>query len=92
MRRIIHNSTAIAATLAFLIPQAISVQTALAQGVEAQPQDQARAAMSQQLAEELAAGLTPDMLVCTDGTAQPCAEFPGHADPRRCAGPGHAER
>lgn len=77
MRRIIQNTTAIAATLAMIVPQTGWAEMRLPEA-QATEQGAARSAEMPELAArlqaELDAGLTPEALVCADDTPRPCAD------------------
>ena len=77
MRRIIQNTTAIAATLAMIVPHTGWAEMRLPEA-QATEQGAARSAEMPELAArlqaELDAGLTPEALVCADDTPRPCAD------------------
>lgn len=77
MRRIIHNSTAIAACLSLLAPHLahaeIRIPDAEVEGRVAAQAEQ-RPADDAALQAELATGLTADDLTCADGGDRPCAD------------------
>ncbi len=77
MRRIIHNTTAIAATIALLMPQLALAEMRLPNdraSKEAEKRSTEMPNLASALQDELAAGLTVDSLVCANGDARPCAD------------------
>ncbi|AUH33879.1 OmpA family protein [Paracoccus tegillarcae] len=77
MRRIIHNTTAIAAGLALLLPQVAAAEMRISDDIanaEAQPRAEAMPFLAGVLQAEMDAGLTVDGLVCLNGDARPCAD------------------
>lgn len=77
MRRIIHNTTAIAACLSIIAPSLTFAETRIPDA-QAQEQMQTRAEKQPKraaaLQAELDAGLTADQLACLDGAERPCAD------------------
>lgn len=77
MRRIIHNSTAIAATLALIVPQVGWAEMRIPDAT-AEQQGPARGNdmpdLQATLQAELDSGLTADGLACADGAERPCAD------------------
>ncbi|MDO5632875.1 MAG: OmpA family protein [Paracoccus sp. (in: a-proteobacteria)] len=75
MRRIIQNSTALAAILAMIVPQAGMAELRIGNDVAAE-QGPVRAermpGLAGVLGQELANGLTADDLQCASGTERPC--------------------
>ena len=77
MRRLIHNTTAMAASLAMLLPQIAVAENIIPDDFAANAGPERAAAMpgmAAMLDAELATGLTPDQLICADGNARPCAD------------------
>lgn len=77
MRRIIHNTTAIAATIALLMPQLALAEMRLPNdraSKEAEKRSTEMPNLASALQDELAAGLTVDSLICANGDARPCGD------------------
>ncbi|AUH64317.1 OmpA family protein [Paracoccus zhejiangensis] len=77
MRRIIHNTTAIAATIALLMPQLALAEMRLPNdraSKEAEKRSTKMPNLASALQDELAAGLTVDSLICANGDARPCGD------------------
>lgn len=76
MRKLIHNTTAVAACLSLLGPHLALAETRVPDE-KAMTQMQARAEqfpeLTKQLAQEMADGLTAKQLTCADGSERPCA-------------------
>lgn len=77
MRRIIHNTTAVAACLSLLVPQLAMAEWRLPDAeaaARAERHAETRADEAAALAAEREAGLGADDLACADGTERPCAD------------------
>lgn len=85
MRRIIHNTTALAAGLALLLPQIAAAELRITDEVantEAQPRAEAMPFLANVLQVELADGLAVDGLVCLNGDPRPCGDDVRLATPK----------
>lgn len=77
MRRIIHNTTAVAACLSLLVPQLAIAEWRLSDAEaasRAELQAETRPEDAAALEAEREAGLEADDLTCADGAERPCAE------------------